>query len=231
MGASTLMTAHTLDDQAETVLMRMAAGSGVAGLAGIRTSARWGGLTLARPLLTVPKVRLVATCRAHGLSPTNDPSNTDPRFARARWRKLAPLLAREGLDATRLASLAARAAHHADAIAMLAEARVQASQTVGADGQPGLDAATLLAPPLALAEAALAAALGRNCTPDIGPELPEPDYGPRLKRLEATCARLMAALAVAKATRLTLAGLLIQLDSRGRMTLQAEAPRRRGSPA
>jgi tRNA(Ile)-lysidine synthase len=230
MGVSTLMTAHTLDDQAETVLMRMAAGSGVAGLAGIRSVSRIGTLTLARPFLAVAKARLVTTCIAHGLSPASDPSNTDTRFARARWRKMAPLLAREGLDATRLASLAARAAHHADAIAMLAEARLQASRTPGADGQPGLDAATLLAQPLALAEAALAAALGRSGAPETGSPLSEPDYGPRLKRLEATCAKLMAALAAGQATRLTLGGLLIQLDSRGRMTLQAEAPRRRRLP-
>jgi tRNA(Ile)-lysidine synthase len=58
--------------------------------------------------LHVPKLRLVATLRAAGIAYSEDPSNADPRFTRARLRTLMPALAREGLDARGLARLALR---------------------------------------------------------------------------------------------------------------------------
>lgn len=109
-GATAIAVAHTLDDQAETVLFRLARGSGVRGLAAMRAVSRREGLVLLRPLLEVPKARLEATAAAAGLSFVRDPSNTDPRFARARLRRLAPLLAEEGLDAARLGAVARRMA-------------------------------------------------------------------------------------------------------------------------
>lgn len=107
-GATHILTAHTLDDQAETVLMRMARGSGVTGLAGMARESALDGLILVRPLLDLPKARLVATCRAAKLAYADDPSNLDPKFTRARLRPLMAALAQEGLDARRLASLARR---------------------------------------------------------------------------------------------------------------------------
>jgi tRNA(Ile)-lysidine synthase len=114
VNATHLLTAHTLDDQAETVLFRLARGSGVSGLAAMsRTDAvpvaEGTGLHLVRPLLGVPKARLIATLKAAKIAYAIDPSNSDPRFARPRFRKLMPLLAREGLTAERLARLASRA--------------------------------------------------------------------------------------------------------------------------
>jgi len=111
--AAHILTAHTLDDQAETVLIRMARGSGLTGLAAMaRISAlpgdREGRIKLVRPLLDVPKARLVATLRAAKIPFADDPSNRDPRFTRARLRALTPELAGEGLDARRLALLARR---------------------------------------------------------------------------------------------------------------------------
>jgi tRNA(Ile)-lysidine synthase len=108
-----VLTAHTLDDQAETILFRMARGSGVSGLAGmyfysevpVKASKRFG---LIRPLLNVPKSRLIATLAAAKISYADDPSNRDPRFARPRFRELMPMLASEGLTASRLAALARR---------------------------------------------------------------------------------------------------------------------------
>src|SRR5205085_1104945 len=85
-----ILTAHTQDDQAETVLFRMARGSGVSGLVGMRrldglpvTGAKPGHLV--RPLLDVPKARLIATLKAAKVSYVVDPSNADPRFARPRF--------------------------------------------------------------------------------------------------------------------------------------------------
>jgi tRNA(Ile)-lysidine synthase len=109
-GASHIVTAHTLDDQAETVLFRLLRGSGLAGLSGMAPTVALDGFTLARPLLAVPKARLVATLHAAKISYADDPSNRDPRFARTRLRALMPRLAEEGCNVARLATLARRMA-------------------------------------------------------------------------------------------------------------------------
>ena len=113
-GLAHVLTAHTLDDQAETVLFRLARGSGVAGLAGMAPVSLIPGsdgddrIFLVRPLLGVPKSRLIATLRAARIAFSEDPSNSDPRFTRARLRGIMPALANEGLDAQGLSRLAAR---------------------------------------------------------------------------------------------------------------------------
>jgi len=107
-GASHLLTAHTLDDQAETVLFRLARGSGIAGLGAMARVTPFGDAWLIRPLLGLPKARLVATLKTHKIAFADDPSNADPKYTRVRWRALMPDLANEGLHASRLASLAVR---------------------------------------------------------------------------------------------------------------------------
>lgn len=108
-----ILTAHTLDDQAETVLIRMSRGSGVTGLGAMARMSSLprqgaGQIKLVRPLLETSKSRLIATLRVANIGFADDPSNRDPRFTRARLRGLMPELAREGLDAGRLALLARR---------------------------------------------------------------------------------------------------------------------------
>ncbi len=112
-GYEHILTAHTLDDQAETVLFRLARGSGLTGLAGMAYASPVpaGGqpaIFLVRPLLPVPKGRLIATLKSAGVDHNEDPTNRDPRFARTRLRALMPHLASEGLDARSLARFAAR---------------------------------------------------------------------------------------------------------------------------
>ena len=119
-GAAHVLTAHTQDDQAETMLFRMARGSGLSGLGGMARSASLPlcGLSndapagrpiaLVRPFLRVPKARLIATLRERGIGFADDPSNRDPRFTRARLRQVMPVLASEGLDAARFDALAGR---------------------------------------------------------------------------------------------------------------------------
>jgi tRNA(Ile)-lysidine synthase len=112
-GVGHILTAHTLDDQAETVLFRMARGSGLVGLTGMAPVAPLPArakheIFLVRPLLHLPKARLIATLQAAKIGYAEDPSNHDPRFTRARLRTLLPALAREGLDARGLARLALR---------------------------------------------------------------------------------------------------------------------------
>jgi tRNA(Ile)-lysidine synthase len=111
--AGCILTAHTLDDQAETVLIRMSRGSGLTGLGAMaRVSPVPAGddnhIVLVRPLLDIPKARLVATLDDAQIESADDPSNRDPRFTRARLRGVMPALAREGLDARSLALLAGR---------------------------------------------------------------------------------------------------------------------------
>jgi tRNA(Ile)-lysidine synthase len=81
-----LLVAHHADDQAETVAMRAARGSGPDGLAGMAALVEQRHARLLRPLLAVPRVRLTATLEARGVTWIDDPSNTDPRFERARLR-------------------------------------------------------------------------------------------------------------------------------------------------
>jgi tRNA(Ile)-lysidine synthase len=125
--ADCIVTAHTLDDQAETVLIRMARGSGLSGLAGMaRVSplpvGRASGIMLARPLLDIPKARLMATLERARIGFAEDPTNRDPRFTRARLREMMPMLAREGLDARRLGLLVRRIRRADAAIATAVDA-------------------------------------------------------------------------------------------------------------
>ncbi|UOK72952.1 tRNA lysidine(34) synthetase TilS [Ancylobacter polymorphus] len=129
IGATALATAHTLDDQAETVLFRLLRGSGVSGLAGIPAVRPLGRLTLLRPLLGWPKADLVALCRAAGVVFAEDPSNLNPRFARVRLRALMPSLAAEGGDA---ATLGRHAHRMARADAALEAATDAAAAALGA---------------------------------------------------------------------------------------------------
>jgi len=115
LGAGHVLTAHTRDDQAETVLMRLTRGSGLTGLGAMRAvtplvhaPAAESPLLLVRPLLGMPKARLLATLRAAGIGFADDPTNRDPRFTRPRLRTLVAGLEREGLGAARLATLAWR---------------------------------------------------------------------------------------------------------------------------
>lgn len=110
-GDAALVTAHTADDQAETLLMRLARGSGIDGLAAMPECRRLlpdAPFDLVRPLLRVPKQSLLATLRASGLGWREDPSNARPQFERVRLRAAAATLAELGLTAEKLALSAHR---------------------------------------------------------------------------------------------------------------------------
>jgi tRNA(Ile)-lysidine synthase len=87
-GLAFLATGHHADDQAETLVMRLMRGSGLAGLSGIRASRREGALTIVRPLLGWSKSELVHIVAEAGFEPVDDPSNGDERFDRTRARRL-----------------------------------------------------------------------------------------------------------------------------------------------
>lgn len=113
-GVRTLLTAHTLDDQAETFLMRLARGSGLDGLSAmapvVSTSAVGDPLPIeiVRPLLDVPKARLRATLKTRGMAWAEDPSNQSPAFERVRLRAAREHLKALGLTDSMLATSARR---------------------------------------------------------------------------------------------------------------------------
>jgi tRNA(Ile)-lysidine synthase len=93
-GARFVVTAHTADDQAETILHRILRGTGLRGLGGMARSRRLGPATLLRPLLGTPRAELAAYLRDHQQPFRTDASNRDVRFTRNRIRnELLPHLA------------------------------------------------------------------------------------------------------------------------------------------
>ena len=120
-GATHILTAHTRDDQAETLLMRMLRGSGIAGLAAMARESERDGLLLARPFLDISKSRLIATLRKAKVGFAEDPTNRDTSFTRPRLRTLMPVLAAEGGDTRNLVRLASRLARANAAVEVLVD--------------------------------------------------------------------------------------------------------------
>jgi len=217
-GAAHVLTAHTLDDQAETVLIRMARGSGPSGLCAMARETPLEGLALMRPLLDLPKARLTATLEAIGIAFADDPSNRDPRFTRSRLRGSMPVLAGEGLDAPRIALLARRLRRAEETIEVAVDAAA-AALTDGAwtgAGEILLDAEKFCQLP---AEVALRL-LGRGIT-QKGTEGPV-----QLGKLETLYESFMNAQksSANMRWRRTLAGALVTVAG-GRLTIE-EAPAR-----
>lgn len=104
--ADALLTAHHQDDQAETVLLRLARGSGVDGLSAMKPLTALHGIRLARPLLGIRQSRLRAYLAARNLPCLNDPGNENPAFDRVKMRRLLPQLEAAGLTVERLAGTA-----------------------------------------------------------------------------------------------------------------------------
>jgi len=116
-GLAGILVAHSMDDQAETLLLRMGRGSGVDGLAAMRADTMQDGLRLLRPLLRVRRESLLSLLHARGQAFLEDPSNHDRQHARVRMRTLMPDLAAEGLTVERLADTADRMSRARDALA------------------------------------------------------------------------------------------------------------------
>lgn len=100
--------AHTRDDQAETLLMRLARGSGADGLAGMRQRVAHGPMLVIRPLLTFSKASLIATLEALGQPWIGDPSNENVDYERVRLRRASGALEDAGLGNAQLALSARR---------------------------------------------------------------------------------------------------------------------------
>jgi tRNA(Ile)-lysidine synthase len=243
--ARCVVTAHTLDDQAETVLFRMARGSGLAGICGMarivpidnlangfgppadavhsardrEASGTSNPVVVVRPLLEVPKARLIVTLQHAGIAYAEDPSNLDPRFARSRLRKLMPTLADEGLTPQCLVRLARRVRRSEDAHESVVE---WAARRLGL----GMDTRRVALSSTEWSEfpAEIALRLLGRVIGTIGTEGPV-EFG----KLEALSEALRAALAAgAPRFRRTLAGAMVSLQKS--CIVIDEAPPRRSRP-
>ena len=162
---ATLMVGHTIDDQAETFLLRLARGSGLDGLAAMRARAPWPvagfpKLSVIRPLLGITRADLRAYLKALGHAWLDDPMNEDEAFDRVKIRRAQKTLVGLGLTAPRLAAAASHLARARLALESATEALL-ARATSRPKGQAGmlLASATLMAAPREVGLRALAAML------------------------------------------------------------------------
>jgi tRNA(Ile)-lysidine synthase len=214
-GASHLVTAHTLDDQAETILMRLSRGSGPTGAVGMRRHVERDGILHVRPLLGWRKAALVAHCRGRGLPFVEDPSNRNPRFARSRWRMLLPQLEGEGLTPERLNAFAERIARAEEALGVKAREALEAARL----GPSLYRGAAMAEEPSEIALRVLALALNEA--------VPSANHL-RLNRLEACLEALRGALRQGRPLRRSIAGAVVSADASGNLALAPEPTRHRG---
>jgi tRNA(Ile)-lysidine synthase len=177
--------AHTRDDQAETILMRLARGSGVDGLAGMRVLAPFPdpdfpGLAVVRPMLGLDRKALREMLVARRQTWIEDPMNADARFARVRvrlgWPQLAPL----GITPERLVETAAHLARAREALEITTQA-VLARACQPYEGGVAIDPVALAGAPTELGLRVLAKALmAVSSNP----------YRPRFDRLSALFAAI-----------------------------------------
>lgn len=185
-GAGDLLVAHHLEDQAETFLLRLARGSGVDGLAAmpaVRVLAGGGTpVRLVRPLLAMPRARLLATVAKSGLTPIHDPSNQNMRFERVKARRALALLAPLGLDAARLSRTATHMARARAALEAQTHALLGCEAVLSPFGHVEMTRAPLADAPAEIGLRALATLIRV-----VGGGI----YGPRMEALEGVHAAIL----------------------------------------
>ena len=237
-GASHILTAHTRDDQAETLLMRLVRGSGISGLAAMARESEREGVFIARPFLNISKSRLIATLAKADIAYADDPTNRDVSFTRPRIRSVIEGLATEGGDARNLARLASRLARANAAIEDLVDGaarylalRDREAQSPAASGaqSPSIPSTAFEAAAFARMPEEIRLRLLLRAIDRAGREGPA-----ELGKVEALLAVFDKALRMANERRQvrlkqTLAGAVISLNG-GRIVIGPAPPRRdRGS--
>lgn len=224
-GISSLYVGHTLDDQAETFLLRLARGSGLDGLSAMRPSAPWpvpgfAGLSVERPLLGVSRAELRAYLKARGQSWLDDPMNEDAAFDRVKIRRAQPALTALGLTPVRIAAAAAHLSRARTALEDITQALLSRAVRRIEGGGVLLDPAALAAAPAEIGLRALAAVLM---------EVSGQGYRPRFDALERLYQRIVRN---ELGGGCTLHGCRIGPASRANMNfavlVKAESPRKTG---
>lgn len=219
-GRAAVVTAHTEDDQAETFLMRLVRGAGIDGLAGMapqRDMRPGGRVVLVRPLLEVPKHRLIASLKSRGVTWVSDPSNEDDAFERPRLRRLLKDLNEYGVTSNALARSARRVRAAGEAVDYALDAFSATLELSMNDEIFASCARTAFEPgPALLRTRALANLIAR-----FGGSTPAPDLG----EIEALAERL----ANASELTATLGGAVVALGPR-RLKVWREAGRIASEP-
>ncbi len=215
-GAACVATAHTEDDQAETLLMRLRRGSGVDGLSAMAPVSDRNGVALVRPLLGFSKGRLTAYLRASSVPFLRDPSNDNAAFERVRLRHATKALATAGITRSALAMTASRLSRSRDALSTITEdvLRQNFQVTNLAQGKIGSGVFEALPDDIALR------ALGRILALIGGAGMP-----PRLMRLE----HLLSNLKLRK--RETTLGGCLMVSASGTLNFYRELGRLKMRPA
>jgi len=178
-GIPALYVAHTLEDQAETFLLRLARGSGLDGLSGMLPLAplpvpEFTQVRLARPLLPFPKEELRAFLRDRKVAWSEDPMNRDPRFSRSKLRAAWPQLMELGLTPVRVADAATHLARARAAIEDMTRGFLHRGVRF-AEHAAAIDPLRLKVLPREVGLRALASVLSH---------VADAEYGPRFDRLE-----------------------------------------------
>jgi len=216
--AAAIVTAHTQDDQAETILMRLSRGSGITGLAGMAVQSERHGIALVRPFLDIPKVRLVATIERARIGYANDPTNHDPAYTRSRLRALMPALASEGADARTFARLAMRLSRADAALEQMTDGAENYLRLRGG-AENGFDA-TLFA---TISEEIQVRLLRRAFSEHV------PLHPPELGQIETLLRALVQARHEGRRFKQSLAGMTVSVEKE-RLVIRPAPPRRRIQP-
>jgi tRNA(Ile)-lysidine synthase len=213
LSATHIVTAHTLDDQIETFLMRLCHGSGLKGLGAMREATAFGKVVLLRPFLGTSKEDLLQLCHQHSWTYAKDPSNHNLAFARPRFRKARAVLEQEGLTPQRLATTTKRLAEAHEALDHYAQKTFKAAFSEGR-----LDLKIVVKEPFEIALRVMEKALEISLSQEIRP-IPK-------ARLET----FTKAMLEEKSGTRSLAGLVAKRDKNGFLILTPETRRKRGSP-
>lgn len=199
-----LWLGHNQTDQAETFLFRLAKGSGLDGLGGMKQQQGYKSTTLdlMRPLLGVAKKNLQDYCNAHDIPHVQDPTNVNAKYARSRLRQSLPVLEAEGLSEKRLAVTAQRLARAREALDFYTAKALENSVTLTKSR------ATIEIDVLESVPAEIRLRMIRFVLDRMGID----SYGPRLETLEDRVDQMFADLKNAK--RFTLGGFLFSCSRR-----------------
>lgn len=212
-GIRYLAVAHHRDDQMETFFMRLTRGSGIDGLAAMRTLQPYNDyVTLWRPLLDeASHDDLVTYCKENGISWIEDPSNVNDKFTRARLRKT---LQEEGLDSKRLSQTTRRIERATDALRVLADRLLEKATLSRSANDIELDLKTMRDEPLELSIRVI-----RKLIDDLGDA---GEYGARFEKVEEVTIRCLNA---SENTAMTLGGCILKLRKNGQiLRIEAEKP-------
>lgn len=180
-----LFIAHHQDDQAETFLMRLAKGSGLDGLSGMKREQEMDGITLVRPLLSVAKDDLVALCDDNNIPYARDPTNEKTDYLRPRLRAARAALEEEGLSAKRLATTAMRLARARTALDEYARRAFESTAHTQNGESVSFHRDALCAHPEDIVVRVVLDAMGRV-------RASNDSYPPRMEKVEALVADLLA---------------------------------------